>query len=145
MIDWIIKFMKTETFKYLFFGVLTTIVSFAVYAVCISQGANVVISNSLAYIVGVIFSYITTKIWVFDNRNFTLKVVFQEFSIFVLSRLFSFFLETACLLILVEKLFIDATLSKVVTSVLVIILNYLTSKFIIFKKNVDHQKQNDIP
>lgn len=133
MISWCINFMKIQTFKYLFFGFLTTIVSFIIYNAYIFYGVNLIISNTWSFIGAVIFAYITNKIWVFDSKSFSLKIVVREFSIFVLSRVLVFLLETVCLVLLVDMLAVNEIIAKIITSVGVVIINYVISKFAVFR------------
>ena len=85
------------------------------------------------------FAYVTNKIWVFNSRSWEFNFVIKELIKFVSARLLTGFLEWFGVPFLVtigldyKPLGIDGGLSKIVISVLVIILNYVFSKLIIFK------------
>ena len=137
-----------EIIMYLIFGVLTTVVSWGSYALFeIVLGTvifnNIVLSaiaNILSWIVAVLFAYITNKLWVFESKSFKKDVVLKEFAAFVGSRLLSGVVEWAGvpLLMLVglnQAIFgIEGMLAKVIISVVVVILNYILSKLLVFKK-----------
>lgn len=124
-----------EIINYLIFGVLTTAVNFVVY-ILMTKAINVneVLSNAIAWIVSVIFAYITNKIYVFESKTSNLKEIIKEFSSFVACRLFSGILDIGSFYLFVTILGWNDIISKVIISVLVVILNYVFSKIFIFKK-----------
>ena len=121
---------------YLIFGVLTTLVNFAVYNICYTklQFPNLV-SNTIAWILAVIFAFITNKIWVFKSKSFQNELVLRELITFVVSRLSTWLLETVIMFVGVDILKGYWLIAKVIASVLVVILNYVFSKLFIFRKN----------
>lgn len=140
---------KKEIINYIIFGVLTTVVNFAVFWLFnrLLGRDFYLASNVIAWIVAVAFAYITNKIWVFESKVTTVKGILLEVGEFFLARLFSLGVEEAGLLIFVDllkfknlsfELFTFAItgemLSKIILAVIVVILNYIFSKFIIFKK-----------
>lgn len=140
---------KKEIINYIIFGVLTTVVNFAVFWLFNRLlGKNFyLLSNVIAWIVAVAFAYVTNRIWVFQSKVKSLKGILKEIGEFFLSRLFSLVVEEAGLLILVDLLKFKVLsfdlfsfnvtgemLAKVILAVVVVILNYIFSKFIIFKK-----------
>ena len=140
---------KKEIINYIIFGVLTTVVNFAVFWLFNRLlGKNFyLLSNVIAWIVAVAFAYVTNRIWVFESKVTTVKGILLEVSEFFLARLFSLVVEEAGLLILVDLLKFKVLsfdlfsfnvtgemLAKVILAVIVVILNYIFSKFIIFKK-----------
>ena len=140
---------KKEIINYIIFGVLTTVVNFAVFWLFNRLlGKNFyLLSNVIAWIVAVAFAYVTNRIWVFESKVTTVKSILLEGGEFFLARLFSLVVEEAGLLILVDLLKFKVLsfdlfsfnvtgemLAKVILAVVVVILNYIFSKFIIFKK-----------
>ena len=123
-----------EVVVYIIFGVLTTIVGFGTYALFLHMGLNVLWSNTLSTALAIVFAYVTNKIWVFRAMDFKVKELVKEFVRFVSSRLFSFGVDTALLVGLVDFLGYDALVSKAATSVVVVVLNYVTSKLLVFRK-----------
>lgn len=125
-----------EVLLYLIFGVLTTAVNYAVY-LPLHSGASMFasVANVIAWIVAVIFAYLTNKPMVFKSNDWSFKTVFPEFAKFVGARLGSLVIETLILLLCVDVLFWNGVAIKLLTSVIVVILNYISSKFVVFKKD----------
>lgn len=136
-----------EIILYIFFGVLTTAVSFISYAVCTklinfrSEIAGIALSNIISWVCAVIFAFITNKIWVFESHAGGARTIFTEFWKFTASRLFTGALEwfgvpfLVCIGLNQTVLGIEGMLSKLTVSVAVVILNYVFSKIFVFKKN----------
>lgn len=135
------KLINRETITYLIFGVLTTVVNYAVYFVFYHFTAvDLLIYNTIAWIAAVLFAYVTNKLWVFESKSWALKVIGPEFASFVGARLLSFFFETGFLALTVKVLHMDERLAKIIACVFVVIFNYFASKFFIFcKKNEEKQ------
>ena len=143
------KIISREMFDYLFFGVLTTVVNIGAFAVCEKiLGKNMpLISNAIAWIVAVIFAFLTNKFFVFHSKSTDRKTLFKEFTTFTTARLFSLGVEEAGLFIAQfvfhaeEKVLnilsfeISGTMmAKVALSIVVVIMNYFFSKLFIFKE-----------
>ena len=119
---------------YLIFGVLTTVVNYLVYLPCYNLlGWSAGVSNVLAWVIAVAFAFLTNKPFVFKSHDWTWKTVWPELSKFVGCRIGSGVLETAILLLCVDILGWNGNVWKLATAVLVIILNYIGSKFLVFK------------
>ena len=124
-----------DILSYLFFGGLTTVVNFLVYFPCHHWlGLSAAISNVIAWVVAVAFAYLTNKPFVFKSHDWSWKTVGPELAKFVSCRVGSGFLETAIIFVTVDVLGWDGTIWKVGTSVLVVILNYVASKLLVFRK-----------
>ena len=154
-----------EIIMYIIFGVLTTLVNWVVYTVLIKifGGAAesetvmfalfgkditmkifyIFIANFVAWVAGVVFAFVTNKIWVFESKSWRFGLVMKELWLFVAARLLTGVLEWFGVPALVaagldQPLFgIDGFLAKVIVSVIVVILNYVFSKLIIFRKKKD--------
>lgn len=121
--------------SYLFFGVLTTVVNYAVYLPCYNLfHLSASVSNAVAWAIAVVFAYLTNKPFVFRSRDWSAKTVLPEFVRFVGCRVASGVLETGILLIFVDLLGQNGNVWKIITSVLVVALNYLSSKLLVFRK-----------
>ena len=121
--------------SYLFFGVLTTVVNYLVYLPCYNLlGINASVSNMIAWVVAVAFAYLTNKPFVFHSNDWSAKVVIPELTKFVATRIGSGGLETAILFLSVDLAGMNGNVWKLVTSVLVVILNYIGSKLLVFRK-----------
>ena len=124
-----------EVINYLVFGVLTTLVNFIVYiGLAKVLNVNEILANIEAWILSVIFAYITNKLYVFKSKTKVLKKIIREFASFLACRLFSGILDIVSFYIFVKILNIDDILAKVIVAIVLVILNYVFSKFFIFKK-----------
>ena len=124
-----------DILTYLFFGVLTTVVNYLVYLPCYNLlGWSAGLSNILAWIVAVAFAFVTNKPFVFKSYDWSWNVVWPELTKFVGCRIGSGVLETGILLVCVDMLAWNGNVMKLITAVLVIVLNYIGSKFVVFKK-----------
>ena len=120
--------------SYLFFGGLTTLVSFAIYfSLYHYANFSAAWSNVIAWVGAVLFAFLTNKPFVFRSLDWSASVVFPELGKFVGSRLFSGLLETVILALTVDRLQFHNLTMKVVASVIVVILNYVSSKLIVFR------------
>ena len=124
-----------DILAYLFFGVLTTAVNYIVYLPCYNLlHISAAASNVIAWAVAVAFAYLTNKPFVFKSHDWSAKTVVPELTKFVGSRILSGALETAMIFLTVDVLLWNGNIMKLVTSVLVVILNYVASKLLVFKK-----------
>lgn len=120
---------------YLVFGVLTTVVNYIVYLPCYNiLGFSSSVSNVIAWAVAVAFAYVTNKPFVFHSHDWSAKTVIPELTKFVGTRLGSGGLETLILLVAVDLMGMNGNLWKLLTSVLVVVLNYVGSKLLVFRK-----------
>ncbi len=148
-----------EIISYLFWGVMTTLVSWLSYSLFAlllrGQAAPVTIlgfhtsmvvlvSNILSWICAVSFAFVTNKLWVFESRNWEVRVVMPELGKFISARLITGVLEIVLVPLLVAVglnqmiLGIEGMAAKVVVSVLIVVLNYVFSKIFIFKRGKEN-------
>ena len=124
-----------EVLSYLIFGVLTTVVNYLVYLPVYNfVGLAAALSNAIAWVVAVTFAYLTNKPFVFKSHDWSAKTVIPELTKFVGCRVASGAAETLILLVTVDILCWNGNIWKLVTSVLVVILNYIASKLVVFRK-----------
>lgn len=124
-----------DVITYLIFGVLTTVVNYLVYLPVYNLlGLSAAVSNAIAWVVAVAFAYLTNKPFVFKSHDWSAKTVIPELTKFVSCRVASGLMETLILLVTVDILHWNGNIWKLVTSVLVVILNYFGSKLLVFKK-----------
>ena len=139
-IEKIKQFIKKhqELIRYLIIGVLTTVINYIAFALLV-RVANLDIhtSNIIAWLVSVVFAYNTNKLFVFESKSFKIKVIAKEILSFGAARILSLLLEELILYIFVNKLGINELIIKLIANVIVIVINYLLSKFIIFKKDTN--------
>ncbi|HBG4142721.1 GtrA family protein [Clostridioides difficile] len=124
-----------ETILYLFFGAFTTLVNIVSYLFFTRVILfNFIVANALAWILAVLFAYVTNKFFVFESKRIEIKFLFKEFLSFVSFRLLSGVVEMLIMYVMIDLLFVNDVIVKVFTNIVVIVLNYLFSKMIIFKK-----------
>lgn len=118
---------------YILFGILTTLVNIFVYFACSCLKFSTAESTLTAWILSVLFAYITNRKYVFGSKLSGIKKVFKEVSNFFLSRLSTGLLDLAVMLLFVDILNFNGMLIKVISNIVVIILNYVLGKFLVFK------------
>ena len=124
-----------DLLAYLVFGVLTTAVNYLIYLPCFNLlQLPAVVSNLIAWVGAVAFAYLTNKPFVFRSHDWSAKTVIPELTKFVSCRVASGAAESAILWITVDILGWNGNLWKLFTSVLVVVLNYIGSKLLVFKK-----------
>ena len=117
------------------FGVLTTVINIGVYGVLYSGlGVSNVISNVIAWVISVLFAFITNKLWVFESKNFNFKLFVKELGSFTVCRVATGVLDLGIMFVGVDLLKGPAIILKIASNIIVIILNYVMSKIFVFKK-----------
>ena len=131
--NWIRKYK--DLLLYLFFGGLVTVVNYLVYLPLYNLAHwPASVSNGVAWVVAVAFAFVTNKPFVFRSYDWSLKTVIPELWRFTLCRVGSGALETGLLFVLVDCLSFGGNLTKLLLSVMVILLNYFGSKYLVFRK-----------
>ena len=146
------KLLNRETITYLIFGGLTTLVDLSVFWIGKKLFGEqwILLINAAAFLAAASFAYVTNKLWVFESKSWAPEVLKKEIPAFFAARLFSFFFSQAGLWLARDVLHagsrtilqlnwpratIDGLdLAKVLLSVIVVVLNYIFSKLVIFKK-----------
>ena len=126
-----------EQISYLFFGVMTTLVNWVsyylfAYLVFGSFDIDKSVSKAIAVVIAVIFAFVVNKLFVFESK--TNEHIFREIVTFVGARAFSAVIEVGGFKLFVDMLNYNDTLVNIAVSVFVVLLNYVLSKFLIFKK-----------
>ena len=117
------------------FGVLTTIVNIVTYNHCYYRvGLGNTFSNIIAWILAVTFAYLTNKVWVFGSRSWKWNVLRREVPAFVSCRVATGIMDLVIMFVCVDIIGWHAMLMKLISNVIVILLNYVFSKLVIFKK-----------
>lgn len=148
-----------EVILYVVFGGLTTLVNIAVYYIAYdNMNINNVLSTIWAWVLSVLFAYITNKLFVFESKSFSAGILISEMASF-----FFFRLATGIMDLAIMYLFVDVDLChmakeswkipligmvlsfpmivKLLSNVIVIILNYIASKLLIFKNKTRHPEE----
>ena len=125
-----------DLIAYLFFGVLTTAVNYVIYLPCYNLlGLSAAVSNVIAWVAAVAFAYLTNKPFVFKSHDWSMETVLPELTKFVGCRVGSGLLETAIIFLTVDCLMWNGNVMKLITSVMVVVLNYVGSKLLVFRKD----------
>ena len=127
---------------YAIFGALTTLVNWASYYLCynVLKISNVP-STIIAWFLAVAFAFITNKLWVFDSKSFNKKTLVHEIWTFFTARALTGVLDVIIMFVAVDMLNWNSTVWKLISNVLVIILNYILSKIFVFRKNKTDSQQ----
>lgn len=118
--------------KYLFFGVLTVIVSLTSFWCFMQMDIwNENICNFLSIILAIIFAYVVNRIYVFESKE---RNILKEFAKFIGARIISMIFEIVAFYLLVTRLSFNEMFIKIILTIIVVILNYVLSKLLVFKK-----------
>lgn len=117
------------------FGVLTTVINIVSYSLLFEVfGISNVVSNIIAWILSVLFAFITNKLWVFESKSFDFKILMKELGSFTACRAATGVLDLGIMFVGVDLLKGPAIILKIASNIIVIILNYVMSKIFVFKK-----------
>ncbi len=120
---------------YLFFGGCTTLVNMGVYALCYQVlGVANVPSVIAAWLLAVIFAFITNKLWVFDSKSWDRETVKHEAGSFLAARVATGVLDVLIMYLAVDVMGWNGTVWKLISNIVVVILNYIASKLFTFRK-----------
>ncbi len=121
--------------SYLFFGVCTTLINTVSYGVLYEVlDISNVISTVIAWLVAVIFAFVTNKLWVFESRSTAGKDVLPELISFFGCRLATGVLDVVIMFVAVDMMQQNSVIWKLISNVLVIVINYVAGKWVIFKE-----------
>lgn len=123
-----------EVILYLVFGGLTTLVNFAGYLLLTRLfGMDTLLANGIALTASILFAYVTNKIFVFESKTKSFGEAFREFVSFIACRIGTAVLDMFLMYVTVELLQWNDIAMKLLVNVVVIVLNYVFSKLLIFK------------
>ena len=127
---------------YIVFGVLTTAVDFVTFYLLtkFAPSINENISNAIGIFVSIVFAYFTNRKYVFKSNE---KNLIKEFAKFFLSRMASTLFNVIAFWILTTYTTISNMLAKLIISVVVVILNYIISKFYVFKEKTEKKNKEE--
>lgn len=116
------------------FGVLTTVTNIVTYWLMAHVfQLGTMPSTLIAWVTAVLFAYVTNRKWVFHSEAFGTENVLKELISFFVCRMATGVVDWAFMYVFVVLLHINDVFMKIVANILVIILNYIASKFVIFK------------
>ena len=128
------KIFTKEIIFYAIFGALTTVVNLVTFSILTHLGLEENLSNILAIITSILFAYLTNRKFVFNSTASTFKEVLIEFYKFILGRALTMVLEILGFYLLFNIIGVQEFISKLILTIIVIILNFFISKFYAFKK-----------
>ena len=124
-----------EIILYLVFGVMAFCLSVGLFALFHSvAGMNVLLANAVSWIITVLFAFFTNRTYVFRAGSGGLPVLFRQMLSFCSGRLFTLLVEEAILWIFISVLDFASIPVKIAAQVVVVVLNYVISKWIVFAK-----------
>ena len=125
----------SDMIPYLIFGVLTTLVNIASYWLLAHPlGLPTVPSTVIAWVLAVLFAYVTNRKWVFHSKAVTRQEIIREGISFYLCRLGTGVLDWLGMYVMVDVLHWNDLIVKIAVNIVVIVLNYVASKLIVFRK-----------
>lgn len=141
------KFLNKETVSYLIFGVLTTIINIIVFGAAeyflkqfMADKAAALVANIVAWVFSVAFAFITNKLFVFESKSMEFRVIIKELNSFVIARLLSLAFDEMFMAFAIN--FMNSMIAKIISNVFVVIINYVLSKFFIFKDKNSNNKNS---
>ncbi|WP_235808681.1 GtrA family protein [Lacticaseibacillus camelliae] len=130
---WLERKKLWDIFTYVFFGGLTTLVNIVTFVVATHAGMSWWIANFVAWVLSVLFAFVTNKLWVFNSHTGTIKALLWEFSKFIFARVLSLGIDYGFMFLFITILGMGEGLSKLLTQFAIVVANYAFSKFVIFK------------
>ncbi|MFB6367832.1 GtrA family protein [Paenibacillus elgii] len=115
--------------KYIIFGVFTTILNILTFKLLMDASFEYKLSTSIAWLVSVLFAFVTNKLWVFNSRTKEWRNLLSEFAKFLFGRVSTYFVDLLGLMLLIQVFMMNAMLGKIIMNIIVIILNYFLAKF----------------
>lgn len=120
---------------YAFFGVCTTVVNVVVYFICAKVlMLSTIPSTVIAWIIAVSFAYVTNRKWVFNSEEKSAKGIIREIIYFFSCRFLTGVLDVIIMYVFVDVFSWNDVIIKIVSNILVIIINYIASKLLIFRQ-----------
>lgn len=124
-----------ELFMYIVMGVFTTLINIVIFYIMENLlHINYIISNVIAWVFSVLFAYLSNKKYVFAHEENKSFINIKEMVSFFSFRLLSLGIDTIVLFLLIQWLNQQPMIAKIISNVVVLVANYVFSKFIIFKK-----------
>jgi putative flippase GtrA len=123
-----------EMILYIFFGGCTTMVNLVTYFICTRAfHIYLLVSTVIAWLLAVLFAYVTNRKYVFRSKNKTIKSILFEFISFISCRLITGAIDVAIMYIFVDLLGYHDLIIKIASNMIVVLSNYVASRLFIFK------------
>ncbi len=124
-----------EQRDYIIWGAASAVLNIGGFQLLIFMGADYKTANIITLIANRFFCYITNKIFVFRTKCDDWQQLVKEIVLFILARSVTFLMDYFGVVLLVEVIGIKSFISKAVLMVLVVLTNYLSGKWFVFKKD----------
>ena len=152
------KIFNREMLSYLVFGALTTVVSLVTfwipdklfsalgyqgivhYVTGSDKDFAYVEANVISWICAVVFAFVTNKLFVFESRATDKKTVLRELATFVGGRVATLLVDTGLMVLFVTAMSLPEMIAKIIVQVVIVLLNYFISKWIVFRKPAEDAK-----
>lgn len=126
---------------YLFFGACSMVANLVAYYICYQTlGISNIFSTAIAWFVAVLFAFITNKLWVFESKSFGPNVIVRELVSFFGCRVATGLLDLCIMFVSVDCFAQNEMLWKTIANVVVIVLNYASSRLIVFRVGKDKEQ-----
>lgn len=125
--------MKSEISLYLVFGLMTTAIAVGGYGLLIWMGLHYFYATTLSWLAAVLFAFVTNRRYVFQSQAKTVNQISKEAMAFLMSRVGTWVFETVGLIFLIDGIGMGQMLPKYIMSVVVIVMNYVLSKLVVFR------------
>ena len=132
MKKWILKFYENDVIRYIFWGGCTTLVNLLSFYIMRAMGIPLMSANIISIILAILLAYVVNSKYVFQDKCETLKDHVQPFCKFVSARLVTMVIEVGGVWLLVSVMGLNDMIGKFLTQFIVLILNYVFSKFFVF-------------
>ena len=136
----ILRLYRNDVIRYVFFGGCTTLVNLVTFYVLRRCGIGLINANIISIIIAILFAYVVNSRFVFHDNCRTLKDHFHPFCKFVSARLVTMVVEVGGVWLLVEVMGMYDMLGKLLTQFIVLVLNYIFSKFLVFTTGKKERK-----
>ena len=136
------KLYASSVVRYVFFGGCTTLVNLISFYVLRKLRVGLNIANVISIILAILFAYVVNSRFVFQDKCQTLADHIRPFCKFISSRLMTMVIEVGGVWLLVAKLGMNDMVGKFATQFIVLILNYVFSKFFVFTTGKKNSKEN---
>ncbi|MCD8346378.1 MAG: YfhO family protein [Lachnospiraceae bacterium] len=129
------KLIQNQAVRYIFFGGCTTAVNLISYYLLCLAGFNITVANTIAVLLAIVFAYVVNKLFVFEHRTHSFAALCREAGSFIGMRLGTMLIEVLGVLCLVCIWDVPNMVSKLLIQVVILVLNFLISKFVVFKED----------
>ena len=131
----LIQLFRNQAIRYIFFGGCTTLVNLVSYYLLreVAGMENITAANLIAISLSILFAYVVNKLFVFEHRTTSLAELFQEAVSFIGMRIGTLVVEVGGVFVMSEWCGINDMVAKLVLQVVVLVLNFVISKFVVFR------------